>query len=795
MSVRISPFLCSLLLIGAAVRAQETSSQAYAGSAKAQGSELDEIIVTANKREENIDKVGMSITALTGDALKDRGISSLADIAAAVPGLTYAVSTTNTPIYTLRGVGFNESTMGVYPTVTVYLDEVPLSFPVLAVHSAFDLDQIEVLKGPQGTLFGQNSTGGAINYIAAKPTNTLTYGGDVSYGRFNSVEVNGFVSGPISDNLTARVAINGERMDDWQHSYAPGGYSLGQEKYIAARVLLDWTPASDLRVAFNLNGWYDGSDPQAQQFIAFIPQKIAGVPGLTPRYGYTVADYPFAPDNAQAADWSLGAAEPRASKNFVQSSLRVDYDLREGLTLTSLSSANDYWQNQTTDGDGSVLNLFDLPQNNGHVVSFNQELRIANGSQSPSRWVVGATYENSRVQENQIADFSDSTNTVVTPFHIDGSALTMIEKIQNYAVFANEEFDVTPDLTLHGGVRYTRSDNHTSECNYSPDGTVANLFSLLAGVLGGHNVTLTPQSCYSFNSNYLPSEFFGTLDQSNTSWRVGADYKVTDDTLTYVSVSRGFKAGSFPSLGAATLAELSPVTQESLTAYEVGVKSHTANHLLDMKAATFYYQYKNKQVRGKDDDPIFGPLDQLTNVPLSRIVGAESEINVHPIQGLRFGLSATYLESKIERYTGYNVLGETQNFAGDVLPFTPKWSVGFNGDYTQPLSNGGALFVGASVSAHTSDDAAPGAGNITVAGIPSAVTRDDVAHPFVMGGYATVDARLGYDLPDGHWKVTVWGKNIFNKYYVTDVIAFPDGASQFAGMPATFGVTVGCKFN
>jgi iron complex outermembrane recepter protein len=559
-------------------------------------------------------------------------------------------------------------------------------------------------------------------------------------------------------------------------------------------VLLDWKPADDLRVAFNLNGWYDGSDPQAQQFIAFIPQKIAGVPGLTPKYGYTVADYPFAPENAQAADWSQGDAEPRASKNFVQSSLRVDYDLRDGLTLTSLSSANDYWQNQVTDGDGSVLNLEDLPQNNGHVVSFNQELRIANSAQSASRWVAGATYENSRVQENQITDFSDSTNTVVTPFHIDGSALTMVEKIQNYAVFANEEYDILPDLTLHGGVRYTKSDNHTTECNYSPDGTVADLFSLLAKTLGGHDVTLTPSSCYSLSSTYLPSEFSGNLDQSNTSWRVGADYRLTNDTLTYASISRGFKAGSFPSLGAATLAELTPVTQESLTAYELGVKSHTDDHFLDVKAATFYYNYKNKQIRGKDDDPIFGPLDELANVPLSRVVGAETEINLHPLEGFRFGVSATYLNSKIERYTGINILGETQNFAGDVLPFTPTWSVGLNGDYTTPLSNGGALLIGVSVSAHTSEDAAPGANDITAATIPGAVTRDGVVHPFVMGGYSTVDARIKYDLPDGHWTVTLWGKNIFNTYYVTDVIAFPDGASQFAGMPATFGVTVGAKF-
>ncbi|WP_375713753.1 TonB-dependent receptor plug domain-containing protein, partial [Sphingobium sp. BS19] len=192
-----------LAACGAHAQSSSPSTDTPTTNAAADGSEstVGDIIVTANKREENINKVGLSITAFSGEALAERKITSLQDIASAVPGLSYAASTANTPVFTLRGIGFNESSLGVYPAVSVYVDQAPLPFPVLASHSAYDLERIEVLKGPQGTLFGQNSTGGAINYIAAKPTDTFTAGGDVSYGRFNTIEGNAHISGPITDTL------------------------------------------------------------------------------------------------------------------------------------------------------------------------------------------------------------------------------------------------------------------------------------------------------------------------------------------------------------------------------------------------------------------------------------------------------------------------------------------------------------------------------------------------------------------------------------------------------------------
>lgn len=263
------------------------------------GAESDggtEIIVTANKREQSINKVGLAITALSGDALKSQNIVSLGDLANSIPGLSYAPSATQTPVYTLRGVGFYETSMAAYPTTSVYVDQVPLPFPALSTHANFDLERVEVLKGPQGTLFGQNSTGGAINFIAAKPTETFEAGGDISYGRFNRIEGTAYVSGPLSDTLRARLAITGAHADDWQRSYTRDD-KLGEVNYFGARLLLDWTPLDTLDIEINLNGWRDKSDPQAPQYQTLLSQS----PATTVQ---ALRDYPFAPFNARAADWS-----------------------------------------------------------------------------------------------------------------------------------------------------------------------------------------------------------------------------------------------------------------------------------------------------------------------------------------------------------------------------------------------------------------------------------------------------------------------------------------------------------
>ena len=210
-----------------------------------------EIVVTANKRAQNLSKVGSSVAAFDSSMLQDRNIVRVEELASSVPSLALSPSTHGTPVWTLRGVGFNADSLGVYPAVSLSMDQAPMSFPVLSGRSMYDLERVEVLKGPQGTLFGQNSTGGAINFVAAKPTDKLEAGFNINYGRFNEINGTAFISGPLSDTIGMRLAIDAGHRDDWQYSFTRPDTN-GQQDYIAARLITVWEPTDKLKLELNM---------------------------------------------------------------------------------------------------------------------------------------------------------------------------------------------------------------------------------------------------------------------------------------------------------------------------------------------------------------------------------------------------------------------------------------------------------------------------------------------------------------------------------------------------------------
>jgi iron complex outermembrane recepter protein len=837
----------SLLAIAlAATPAWAADNPAPAAAAEAPAAPtVGEIIVTANKREENINKVGLSITAVSANDMKERKIVSLSDLAAAVPGLTFAASTANTPIFTLRGVGFNESSLGVYPAVSVYVDQAPLPFPVMAAHAAFDLERVEVLKGPQGTLFGENATGGAINYIAVKPTKTLEAGGDISYGRFNSLDANAYISGPLTDTLAFRIAGTGSHMDDWQYSIAHPDDTNGHVSFGAGRLLLDWKPAPTAKFELSVNGYKDTSQPEAQQLILLNPQSKAS-PALVSQ----LLSSPFAPNNARAANWVDQALDPAtgvvaadgavtpgtesntdfrqfSNRTFWQVALRGDIDLTPGITLTSMTSYDHFNQAQRTGGDGNDIVTFDLQRDDGMIRTFNQELRLANSGHGRLKWIVGGNFEKTVTDENQLLRIFDNTAYNANNLYINASVVDNHQAITNWALFGNAEYKVIDRVTLIGGIRYTDSHNTANICGSTiTGGNDDKLFNYLGNLSGESFTPITPSGCYTLNAINVPipkgvtvlspygggplgvpgEPFIAKLDETNVSWKAGANFQLDPRTLIYATVSKGYKSGSFPSLAAATFTPLLPVTQESVLAYELGTKLQSADRRLSLNAAAFYYDYRNKQVRGKLLDPIFGDLEAEVNVPKSRIWGFESDVTIREIPEVTITGGVTYLNSKVLDYTGVDSVGDpNQNFAGDPLPFTPKWSGSVDFGWRHDLGNDSTVFAGTTVTARTRSDAVFNAENLTtsaieatnplrLAGVGYAAAAPGVTQPFVIAGYATVDARAGYDSGKG-WRVMIWAKNLFNKYYWTNVISSTDSAARLAGMPVTYGVTFGFAFH
>ena len=721
--------------LASGAQAQDNPATASPQAAAADGG-IQDIVVTANKREQNLNDVGLSVTAIGGEALTERRITSVQDIAAAVPGLKFAESGTNTPIYTLRGIGFNEESLGVYPSVSVYTDEVPLPFPVLTLRAAFDLDRIEALKGPQGTLFGQNATGGAINYIAAKPTDAFQYGADMSFGRFNAITGNAFLSGPIGENAGVRLALSGSNSEGWQRSLTRPEDRNGAQKYLAGRLTFTLNPTPAVRLRATVTAWQDKSEPQAAQLIAIRAQNPAAVQPAT-------ANSPFGTRDPRSADWTtvanyvtfhdpLNATDPdisidqkvtpdlspRSDRKFIQGALRADIDLGSVATLTSITSYLDFRQNLYSDKDGTAQAVANIGPSFAQIHSFNQELRLANAGKGPLRWVIGGNYESSHTHELQTLTFANGSSSAPGTLYINTTGAEVTQDIVNYAFFGNGEYELANALTLKLGGRYTHSRNRADMCTRgNGDGLVSGLFNVIATNFtafdsDGNPIPFTPiglNDCYVLNAQGYPGDhILNTLTEDNFSWRAGLDYKLNEGSLLYANVSRGYKAGSFPTLTSADYRAYFPVVQESVLSYEAGFKLSLADRKIQFNGAAFYYDYTNKQIRGKTVDPIFDVLDILINVPKSKVLGAEAELTVRPTHGLTLGGSVTYLDSKVRTKNGVAFVGPTAygnsctvnnapgpcDFTGSELPFTPKWSYSLNADYRFDLGEG-SMFLGA----------------------------------------------------------------------------------------------------
>lgn len=776
---------------------------------------MTEIIVTANKREERLNDVGVTAAVFGADALKQRQVNSLADIAKLVPGLSYTIANNGTPIYNLRGVGFNESTLGAFPAVSVYLDQAPLPFPVLTSHSAFDLERLEVLKGPQGTLFGENATGGAINFIAAKPTDHFEAGGSLSIGRFAQVIGEGYVSGPISDTLNYRISARAERTDGWQESNTRPGDRNGAVKNFMGRVQLAFQPTDGLRFLLNVNGWLDRSETQSGQYIAFQPQNN-DPPGVY--QNPILVATPFSPLTARASDWATSSylydhKIPFAKNSMLQASLRSDVDISDWGTLTSLTSFVTYKANQGNATDGLTIHALDLPLTLGRINVFNQELRLSNGGGHRLRYVLGGNFERDVVKQDYFIDYSGSSAKIrfgeTFGLPVDAGEIDSKQRMTTYAMFGNADYDITSNLTLKGGVRYTNYRNQGAVCETDPRAPyyIGQLLYIFGGLYNSGNpaqyLPYKPGDCAALNINptnntpavdYLPfgapGGLYQTLKENNFAWHAGIDYKPSPGLLLYFNASKGYKAGSFPAASATSLQQYMPVKQESVMAYEAGFKATLLDRRLQLNGAGFYYDYTDKQLRTKLFDPVFGQLDVIENVPKSSIRGFELEATYQPVHGFTIAGAYTYLDAKIDRYVGTNAGGDAVpvNFAGTRIPFTPKHQFALNANYEQPVSSRLTVFAGASVTYRTN--------TISVVGgdtNPGTVVATSVPKVYGIDGYALVDAQLGVKSSDGTWRAFIWGKNIFDKYYWNNVVSGYDTVARFTGMPATYGLTLSVK--
>ncbi len=776
---------------------------------------LEEVIVTAQKHEQSANDVGITMTVISADRLRDLGVESADQLAQSTPGLTVNnVAPTGIPVYSLRGVGFQDFSTGGSSTVGLYVDEINIPYAVMSRGVLFDVERVEVLKGPQGDLYGRNTTAGQINFISRKPTKDFDAGIHASYGSYETLDVEGYVSGPLSDRVEGRLAAKTiQSGKGWQESLTTND-KLGKQDISAVRGFLDFHLSDSATLEFNLHYVKDKSENQAP--AAFNGEEI-GLPTVAfaphnPLQNYTsdlvtLTSTPpwFAGHDATEADWSNSYTSvitgttwnirPKRDNELKGASVRLSWDF-DGVNLTSLTGYDKFDRVEAFEGDGgSFIDTSNINTTNINV--FSEELRFS-GKTDRLLWIGGLYYSKDNLDEIYHFFMPDSVygNASipwdVLPFEL-APILELDTKYKQHSdskgVFGHVEWSMTDRWKLTAGLRYTDESRDWTGCTFSAsDNSLGNFENVLFGS------TLQAGDCGTIDDNPAsPTYIFNVLgtpaindafhvfsDSINTKkWmgKLGVDYRPNEDTLVYAMVSHGFKSGGFNGAASNTTQQLEPYGPEQLTAYEIGMKLTLLERKMQLNTSVFYYDYRDKQ-EADAAVTFVGNISGLTNVPKSRVEGAELEWQWAPTAGLNVGAALTYLETKVLEWQAtdpfLSVWPDVVTFdaSGTELPQAPKWSYNGFASYRWPVSNGLYLQLGADIN-HTGTTS--GGAN---------------AFAFATKAYTLLNARLELGDADGKWSAQLWSRNLTDEFYYPSAFVANGPFVRMAGMPRMVGISL-----
>ena len=788
---------------------------------------IEEIIVTAQKRSQRIDEVPIAISAFSGDTLNNLGVTDTRDLSRLVPGFNANESGRGSTLFTLRGVGFTDTTYTATNTVGTYIDEVGLPFSVMTRGANLDIERVEVLKGPQGTLYGRNTTGGLINYIANAPGDTFEAGTLTSFGRFQTLESENFISGPLLDTLNGRLAFKiVHASEGWQKSNTRPGDTLGEQRKLSARGSLDWQPDDDLLVRLRVEGWMDRSDPQAPQAVGIIPgNPFIGELGLNP----IIATYPLVPMHGadpQVADWptsgATGEFPGELDDSFLMQSVKAIWDLSDTMSWTTIVSNLHSESNSSPQLQGFNITATDL-LTTAEIDSQALETRLSDvWWDGRFSWSLGFNISRDDAYEQELADTTNAgalfavggTDILaVVAEQLPGSLGTvqalltqlaglspgtpisnMVDingspEIKQGAIFLNTDTELSESFSLNLGARYTESKQDYSACTNEPveaEGIVglSNVFTGLSivaaaqfmannpGQLGRPSVVMKGD-CFPLGEDGNNDPFEAELDEDNVSGRAALSWKPDDDSHYFAALSRGFKAGGFPVLNPARKAQLVPVVQEELLSYELGSKLSFFDRRLHTNLTGFYYDYTDKQLLTKTLDQVFGPLPILQNAPESHVYGVELDAQVSPFEGLYFAFAGSYVKTKIDNFVGRNSEGNVEDFAGKPFNFAPEWQLSAVADYTWALTQ--RLDMGVGVDYYYTSDT------------NGAIDQNPLLQ---MNEYTLFGARVHVGRNDGRWTTTLFGRNLTNELANLGSNSWSEAVTRATGRPRTFGITL-----
>jgi len=719
------------------------ASSSLAGLALAQeqqqtgGRVLEEIIVTAQKRTQNINDVGIAISAFDAQSIKDLNFRQPLDVATQTTNFSVNTLVTGIPNFTIRGVGVNDYAINQATSVGTYVDQVYIASPALTLFQLFDIERVEVLKGPQGTLFGRNTTGGAVQFISKSPTVEPEASVDLEAGNFGYYMVEGAISGGLTDKVQGRLAFNTTQSDGYQKNLNTGETHGGLDR-VSVRAILDWQPADNVDVRFKV---YAGQDNSSLNSF-----NIPGIGSNDSSTGTidTIDGIPYRDNDSRGY------------------SLILDWDLGN-MILTSVSAYDSLDRFEYADSDGQLRDgridqilISDVDQ-------FSQEIRLASNTDGPVTWVSGLYYGEDEIDDGTVYE---TTGAGFPPFIfglpsnyavLDTLGNTFIQSSESYALFGQMEWDLQEKWHLTAGLRYTQEDKE------------------LANVTTPWTAEPGPGESGPIDSGLLfpPASF--KEDFNAVSGKLGADYRLNDDTLLYGSISRGYKSGGFQGTLVFSPANIIPFDEEIVLSYEIGSKMTLAGGKVQVNSALFFYDYENLQAQGTIAGGAGGVenLFALQNIGDAEVLGFEIDLKAAPTERLDFALGIGYLDAEI-----------TDPFIAEVQPggrpaMSPKWNFNGFGRYIFLNTASSHWFVQGSF--NYQDD----------------VFFDIYETPFLLeDSYWLLNASIGVAANDDRWLASLWGRNLADTdYRIGGFTGGVAGPVQLFGEPRTYGVSFSYLFD
>jgi iron complex outermembrane receptor protein len=731
----------------------------------------EEIVVTAQRREQALSDVPATINAFTGEQLNNLGVTQTNDLGLLTPNLSIggAYAGSSNPIITIRGVGLSDFNDNNSSPAGGYVDEVYFVSPPMLAFSLFDVERVEVLKGPQGTLYGRNTTAGALNFISRRPTDQFEAGLRVDGESYDRLLSEVYVSGPLGDRLSGRIAAIGETGGGFINNRVSGRED-GDRDYAAGRVLLGWAPTDAIDVLFNLHAGRDRSDLGQYQHAGLLDPTSGGLcaaasagrtdpTACVDAFGYSDVD-----GDVDAGDYNKVAD---VDYDNTGGSVRVDWDLG-GPSLTSITAFETFGGLRREDADGSPNGLIEIDYD-VDVDQISEELRLSFETDTGD-WILGAYYGRDEIDVTNTSDvLRDLRTTLVGSPGVPPSGFLPIgaDPAGTFAAqFANAYTQETTAAALFGhviwrlsehwnaqtGVRYTSEERaFRTRTRYDEDPAELTGYGLPA------------------DGVFLDEA--RSIDYSDTSWTLGVSYEPTDDHLYYASASRGFKSGGFNGGIPLTPDEVVPYDPETLLAYELGAKITVANGRGQFNASAFYYDYSDLQVFTVVNTGAT-PVQILTNAANAEIYGLDAEAVIRPLDGLDINLGLGLLSAE---YVNANIGG--RNRSGETLVNSPELSFNASLRYERPIVGGRAfaLLSGRYQSEQT--------------------VENEIA-PVRQEGYWITDLRLGFGAEDGRWQVAAYAKNLADARPLTGRLTLTDlGFAELTyGQPRRVGISLSIRY-